>query len=359
MRLQIVLIGLAMSCEGAHRDRDGMQSFVPSNAPVFGDFGSDELTVAPPDGSFDTDHDCTATSALGACTALTDACVCRAATISIGTLHVTGSRMLVLLASRELTVGTLLDVGGHGATPGPGAIAGYGSAADAATNAAGGSFGTEGAADSRGSGAIAAGYGEPTLVPLVGGMTGQDGDGGSGGGGGGGVQLSAGDQLEIDGAIDASGGGGLGGTSTFSSDGAGAGGAGGGVLLEGASVVVDGMVRANGGAGGGGGGTDGWGTSGQDGSASPARGGNPPDPAGCPLYGYVLGGGGGDGATGSGSATWGGYADSNSQCIGPVSFVGAGGGGGGLGRIHVSSATGCDCNGTFSPAPTFGTVEAR
>ncbi|HEY1551308.1 MAG TPA: hypothetical protein VGG28_25945, partial [Kofleriaceae bacterium] len=231
MRLQIVLLGLAMSCDGAHRDRGpaGDESFVPSNAATFGDFGSDDLTVAPPDGAFDTDHDCTPTSALGACTALTDACVCRANTISIGTLHVTGPRMLVLLAARELTVGTLLDASGHGSTPGPGAIAGYsGSAADALTNAAGGSFATPGAADRSGSDSIGATYGDPSLVPLAGGMIGQDGTGGSGGGGGGGVQLSAGEQLEIDGAIEVDGGGAAGGTGSWASSGGGGGGAGGG-----------------------------------------------------------------------------------------------------------------------------------
>ena len=388
MRPWIVLLGLAVACEGAHRDHgagpDGglppgtpgsdTGPYAPANANMFGGFGSDDLSVSPPDGTFDTDHDCTPVSALGACTPLPIACVCRASMISIGSLHVTGSRALVVLASREITVATLLDVSAHGVAAGPGAIVGYtGSASGDYVNAAGGSFGTAGAADPRGSDTIAATYGDPSLVPLVGGMIGQDGggdnglnrngSGGSGGGGGGALQLSAGVQLTIDGAIEADGGGGNGGISSGEQCGGGGGGAGGGVLLEGASVVIDGRVRANGGGGGGGGGEGGYGGPGYDGEGSDmfttSHGGGGAPSMGCPLEGYIGGGYGGDGATGSGSATYGGYGGSVVGCIGGPDWGCAGGGGGGLGRIAVNTATGCDCSGTFSPAPGFGTVVVR
>jgi hypothetical protein len=39
-----------------------------------------------------------------------------------------------------------------------------------------------------------------------------------------------------------------------------------------------------------------------------------------------------------------------------VEWCGDGGGGGGLGRIRINTAAACQCGGTLSPMPTFGSL---
>jgi len=129
-------------------------------------------------------------------------------------------------------------------------------------------------------------------------------------GGGGGAQISTGGSITVRGEIRAGGGGGAGG---IGGPGDCLGGAGGGsagaVLLEAPSVEVPGQVSANGGA-----------------SAVPSR-------------------------------TW--FARSavgHREGLAAPVRVGGGGGGGAAGRVRVNTDGGCLCNGTFSPPPTFGSV---
>ena len=334
---------------------------VPSNATDFGSVEATGLVVAPPDGMFDTDVDCVATSALGKCTVVTrtdlpQACVCRADEITIGTLKVKGARALVLLAKKQVIVKTMLDVSGDPAIDGPGGTYRYTGSVDI-SGGPGGSFATTGAGIQP-----AAAYGEPSLVPLLGGMAGKKG-GRAGGGAGGAVQITAAERVEIQGVINAGGGGGLGGYSTYAISGGGGGGSGGGILVEAPTVDISGAIVANGGGGGGGGGgTVGasYGNTGWGGGEYPtdpmmvAPGGSSDDGHGCPLYGYVYGGDGGYGAIGAMQASAGGSSGYDSRCL-DTAFVGGGGGGGGVGRIRINTTTGCQCGGSkIAPQPSFG-----
>lgn len=337
---------------------------VPSNAADFGNVEATGLVVAPPDGMFDTDVDCVETSALGKCTVVTradlpQACVCRADEITIGTLKIKGARALVLLAKKQVTVVTKLDVTGSGGIDGPGAIHQSDESTTTYVGGAGGSFATVGA----GIGAPAA-YGEPSLVPLLGGTGGKLGGlAVVGGGGGGALQITAGERIEIQGLINAGGGGGMGGRPTYAYAGGAGGGAGGGILVEAPTVVVSGVIVANGGGGGGGGGgtvgasSGGFGTGGGKGDPMTASsGGVSDDGHGCPLYGYVYGGRGGTGGFGTDPAYTGGANGYDSRCL-DTAFVGGGGGGGGVGRIRINTTTGCQCGGSkISPQPSFGTL---
>ena len=157
-------------------------------------------------------------------------------------------------------------------------------------------------------------YGDPGLVPLVGGSGGASQerprwlDGGGGGGGGGAVQLSATGTVAIGTGINAGGGGG-GGSSRNRRPGGG-GGSGGVILIEGADVSIFGTLAANGGGGGG----NFNGTSGRL-SSVPAVGSDEDNGAG-------MGGEGGAGTSVSGSVGGGNYA--------------GGGGGGAVGRIRIN-----------------------
>ncbi len=351
-----------IECGGDGCCGDHCCAAVPSNATDFGDLMTTGLVVAPPNGTFDTDVDCVATSALGTCTPVTrtdlpQACVCRADEITIGTLKVKGARALVLFAKKKIVVQTLLDVSGDPAVPGPGATYMY-TGSLPVNGGPGGSFATTGAGYEP-----AAAYGEPSLVPLLGGMTGKRG-GSAGGGGGGALQITAGERIEVLGVINAGGGGGVPGQSIYASSGGGGGGSGGGILVEAPTVVISGTIVANGGGGGGGGGSGGgsggygW-DAGQTGlpvdPTIAAWGGSGNDGSGCPLYGYVSGGDGGYGAAGTQAATFGGSSDYDSRCIGDVAFVGGGGGGGGVGRVRVNTTTGCQCGGSkILPQASFG-----
>jgi hypothetical protein len=332
--------------------------FTISNAVDFGELAPTGLVLGPPNGTFDTDADCTDDASLGICepvqTDTIDACVCRADEIVIGDLQIVGTRALVLLAWTSVDVLGVLDVGGAQAFDGPGAWSHYLEAADFAGGGVGGSYGSFGGENS------AEPYGEPELVPLVGGMSGQEACGGQpGGGAGGALQISAGERITVDGVVNAGGGGGTGGWASDSCNGGAGGGSGGAILLESVGVEVYGMVAANGGGAGSGGTTSFLGNDGADAvSIASADGGPSQSEAPCALGNTVYSGYGGAGATASQSAGDGGVGGSETICFDNADvYSGNGGGGGGVGRVRVNTelgAQGCICTGDFSPATTFG-----
>jgi hypothetical protein len=327
----------------------------PSNATTFNHLTSTNNVLSTPSAAtFDT-AECSGRTILGRCqvtpnAAGTEACVCRSDELTIsGELKVTGKRALVLLALRDVTVGTngRLRVAAVGGVDGPGGGHAYPTIASGYAGGAGGSFGGQG-------GRGAPPFGTPDLEPLLGGMRGQAGASAStaGGGGGGAVQISAGRRLVVAGIIDAGGGGGRGGN-VF---GGGGGGSGGGILLEAPTVEIRGVVLASGGGGGGGGAeSSAIGTAGEDGSG-PGGGGQGASGGGCALGGYAAGGAGGQGATGARNAGPGSTGNDVTGCIGGPFRGGQGGGGGGIGRIRVNTSSGCACSGGFAPLPTFGGV---
>ena len=325
---------------------------VPSNGGALAPTG---MVVAPPNGEFSTTNECTSPSILGACEVVAQAagpelCVCRADRFTVGSLRVTGARALVLLAWNEVIVGGTLDVGASGPTPGPGSNTNYASTPTGLSGGAGGSYGTSG-----GSYGVAP-SGSPMLIPLVAGMRGQNGCGVPGGGGGGALQITAGAAITVTGTITAGGGGGWGGSSSGTCLGGAGGGSGGAILLEAPAITVTGTIAASGGGGGGGGSNDFGGGSGGGDARFGGFGGSGNDNHGCPLQGYTSGGDGGWGASGNANGSSGDFSDSISGCLSGTTYVGGGGGGGGVGRVRVNTATGCQCAGTFSPAPSIGTV---
>ncbi|HJZ88056.1 MAG TPA: hypothetical protein VKN99_22940, partial [Polyangia bacterium] len=251
---------------------DAASGVVPSNSGDLGGLEHTGLTVGAPSGNFDTDTDCVAPSALGNCRVaqpsggLPEVCVCRSDELTIGSLQVSGARALALFALRSVTVSGTLDVSGRGLTDGAGAARAYASASDGLVGGTGGSYASSGG----GSGA-AASYGEAAIIPLQGGMRGQDACSVRGGGAGGALQVSAGEQITVTGRIQAGGGGGRGGRGGGSCLGGAGGGSGGAVLLEAPMVAMTGAAAANGAGGGGGGSTSyGQGASGTDASGMAA-----------------------------------------------------------------------------------------
>ena len=202
------------------------------------------------------------------------------------------------------------------------------------TNASGGGSyggrGGEGAAAPGGvPGAPGAIYGNPAIIPLVGGSSGGAKGGGNGGGA---LQLVAGKRLYISqhGYVSCGGGGGAKGFVYATTHGHG-GGSGGSILLEAPIVEVAGVLAANG--GGGGGGTHG---------SSAAEDG---------IWGELRAAGGHDPKTdapgGAGSA--GAELNGEHGRRGPDDK--ASGGGGGAGRIRINTSTGeAVISGKLSPA---------
>lgn len=193
----------------------------------------------------------------------------------------------------------------------------------------GGGLGSAGGSGGDGSGARGGGGGAPrceeTLVPLCagsGGGAGADNDGGRGGHGGGAIQISSATLVEVRGAIDASGEGGVGGRASVGrtdAGGGGGGGSGGAILLEAPRVRVSGELSALGGAGG-----QGARCEACDGSGLSGESHAPGDPVPAPgSESDQDGGGGGAGSDATGLAEDG--RDEHN----------AGGGGGGAGRIRI------------------------
>ncbi len=279
-----------------------------------------------------------------------DLCVIAGATITVGTVRVTGAKPLVLAAMTTISVTVQLDASSIGVDVGGGA---NGAGCTVTTGQAqisggggggGGGFGAVGAAGGRGANGGNPGLaGAPIAVTQIRGGCpgGKGGDGENGSGGrvgasGGALALLAGTSIQIAGGVYASGAGGGGGSPASGNRGAGGGGGSGGlIVLEAPTINVVGTVTANG--GGGGGGADGGnGSAGSDGARanynSVAQGGN--------REGGSRGGDGGDGGYLAVAAMIG-FAPPASG------FGGGGGGGGGVGVIWVHGAV----TGTrFSPA---------
>ena len=215
-------------------------------------------------------------------------CVVRGPTITIEaqkTFKVVGSRVLALVADRDLVVAGILDASADYSTNGPGG--GFLPSGSGAGQAGGGAgFRTVGASGGNDAGDGGAANGgltapNPSLVTaLMSGpratrvAPGQP----SGGGGGGTTLISCRGMISVAGTVDVGGGGGIGDAqmlqAPFTYSPSSGGGAGGVAVLQAVAVNVSGGVFANGGGGGGGGGP---GNSGSDGlrSRNPAPGGPP------------------------------------------------------------------------------------
>ena len=278
-------------------------------------------------------------------------CVIAGGNVAVnGTVNVTGTRPLVLVATGTINVQGILDVASHrGGTQGPASDAAgcnAGTAPTQTSGGAGGSFGGNGgggAATNGGTGGVAGGV--LSVTALRGGCPGQAGSdamamnrGGDGGHGGGAVWLFAGTSISIGGNINASGSSGVN-ADAASSSGGGGGGAGGYVGLESPSITVSGSVFANGGGGGEASGNASTGLPGTDSPNATTAG---------------LGGNGGsafgsDGGNGSLAGTLNGQAGSavcTTPCTTPPS---GGGGGGGAGIIKTVPA---NTLGNVSPPST-------
>jgi hypothetical protein len=388
-------------CDDATHTCSG--TLVPTNIPKDACSWTD-LTATDRDiegmTDLDTERDCPRVIRQGS--GLPDLCVLAFERLRVrrdATLHVTGNRALVLVATRSMEIEGRLSVSAREVAPGPGSLratdaAGRGEDAvgrvppgmmldewtPTPANAGGGGAGhltpgaAGGAAVSGSCGPMTpcaepgrggAAYGAERLVPLQGGSTGgmnsarewstrrQD-----GGGGGGALQLVACQELRLSkGAVlDANGGGGEGGgsgTMEMDSDtpGAGAGGGSGGAILVQARVLrVDegALIVANGGGGGGGATRSGAGSTqmiagetGHDGQLSEAA------------------AAGGKGAGDSQAGGLGGAKDPPTEGgRARLRTLAAGGGGGAAGRIRIETAAqpGPRAGLVVSPPATYGTV---
>jgi hypothetical protein len=259
-------------------------------------------------------------------------------------LRFTGTLPIIVVAQSTANIQGQILVNGQanfgagpggfsGANPGPG-IGGNGVSPAYANSASGGGsycgLGGTGGAFPPPSAPGGATYGDPTLVPLIGGSAGGSNlsaSGNTGGPGGGAIEIIAGQSITIGafGAINAGGGGG--GGYNFG----GGGGAGGGILLNAPTVVVAGFVAAN---GGGGGEQEGLGASGVGADATANA---------QPAPGYAgFGGGGSAGASANGAAG-----------LLPDAGTGFGAGGGGAGRIRINALS-VSITGVVSPDFTTG-----
>lgn len=265
-----------------------------------------------------------------------NACVIMHQRITIaGPITAIGTRVLVMIATNELTIAAVasIDVSSTPARNGAGAHTGVcepgtPGKASGATVSGGGAGGTLSGRGGYGgmSGGVAGMGGTPgtpatTVVTAPrGGCPGTDGGGlaaGTGGSGGGGVVLIAGAGLYIQGSVLAHGSGGRGGSP---GKGGGGGGSGGLVALDGATIMLTGTLVAAGGGGGGGGGLS---DSGEPGGASNAAG------------GQAGGGAGGDGIGGNGGPGSGPGMLRNGGPGIAVPSAGGGGGGGAAGIIRI------------------------
>lgn len=294
-------------------------------------------------------------------------------------IRFSGARSAVFVSGTDAAIGGVVDGSGgcYGTDPlcaGPGAGIGGNTAvatgcgpggpgASASTATADGGGGGGGGRTVGGTGGLGGADGlggiggigciASLAEPLVGGSGGGIGGLGAvaackGGGGGGALQITAIDQITVDGTITMGGSGGEGGKADLAGTNAGggcAGGAGGTILLEAYTVKLGptAVIAANGGAGGGGGSL---GTAGHRG----ASGGLNSTPAGGGMAGNAGNGGvGGDGAAGGTAATAGGAAVGNS-----------GGGGGGIGAVYVRTTPGnFILAGVVTPAAGSGTLRTQ
>lgn len=270
-----------------------------------------------------------------------------------------GARSAVFVSGTDAAIGGTIDgsggcYGGDPACAGPGAGTGGntaiatgcgpgGNGASATTGTADGGGGGGGGRGAGGLGGLGGSDGAAGLAgaacvaaiaePLTGGSGGGVGGLGAalpckGGGGGGALQITAVDEITIDGTIAMGGSGGEGGKAdlaALNAAGGCGGGAGGTILLEARAVKLGptAVLAANGGAGGGGGSLGLNGARGASGglTTTPAAGGLAGNPA--------TGGAGGAGAAGTVAAV-----------VGVSTGGNAGGGGGGAGAIYVRATAG-------------------
>ncbi len=286
----------------------------------------------------DTSTQCAAFQPTGWTPAQPAACFVIGTTITIaaGTVSVTGSRPLVLVATDTITIAGTLDVASHlGGTSGPGSnlgCAAYGTPPGGSNNGgsggAGGSFmsaGGDGGPGGTGPMGLSLGADGASPTSLRGGCDGElGGNGGPGkatgavGRGGGAVYLLAGNAIVLSsGVINASGSGATGGEAVAGGSGAGAGGM---IELFAASISWTGptSVLANGGGGASGGGGSMGGGSGDD-------------PSSASVTAVAPGGGTGGGPGGHG------YAGTNAAQSGGGAGGQHGGGGGGGGGGFIES----------------------
>lgn len=277
-------------------------------------------------------------------------CVLAASAITVAggkLLSAKGTRPLVLFSSGTIKVSGTIDVAGHldGTPQGVGAGGDPSACGDAIASTAGGggyggSFGASGAPGGGNAvGGVGGVPGLPAANPLTlrGGCSGGAGlEGGGPGFGGGAVALIAATSIQIDGTINASGGGAPG--SHVDGRGGGGGGSGGVIVIDAPMVFGGGGARmvANGGSGGEGSGS----SNGKDGADAPAD----PTMAAQGGSGGSSGGDGGDGSKGNGI---GGNAPGPGL---PGVAEGGGGGGGGAGVIKRYKAA--SLPGVTSPPPT-------
>lgn len=221
----------------------------------------------------DTTNETTCTGGVFPQTGGPEICVIRAPTISLAAgieLKVTGTRAIAFVADKTVTFEGDVDVSADGILSGPGGDRPSG------TNTFGAGFDTRGAMGG-GLGMLGAAIPDPAEgdIFIAGGRSTSENLKlyATGGGGGGGLLIvSCQDTVQINGLIDASGGGGNGGR--FGSDldmkrqHGGGGGSGGYVVVQGMRIELTGSIFANGGGGGGGGGLTLNGVAGQDGILS-------------------------------------------------------------------------------------------
>jgi hypothetical protein len=291
---------------------------------------------------------CLEAQPLGWTMAQPPACFIAGSEISVPDITaVTGSRPLVLVADREITIPGTLDVASHvDGARGPG-LAGavclpfareVQSNVDGAGGGAGGSFttpGGNGGDGDKGAGGLTAGADVSVPANLRAGCEAQTGGSGielagQAGAGGGALYLLAGGKVTVIGLVNASGAGGASGGKKSGGSG---GGSGGMIALYAPMLDVRGTLMANGGGGAAGGGKGKRGNTGFD-----------PDPT-TPTE--QAPGGVGDGAAGGA-----GYAAGRAAGDGADGGKdkGGGGGGGGAGYILTSQAIG----GTVTPPSTVG-----
>ncbi|MFN0246758.1 MAG: hypothetical protein ACKV2T_07600 [Kofleriaceae bacterium] len=287
-----------------------------------------------------------------------------AKTFTLGSLRVSGSLPLAIVADTKITVQGVVDISADGATAGPGGSicspgaggapgsgfferlsannsGGYPQYLWTMNGGGGGGFGTSGGMGGTSDanfadGAAGPANGTDTLVPLRGGCAGYAESNANRGAGAGAIQLVANGEVHFvngggnRGAIDAGGGGGAAGalgraetTDTNPVFGPAGGGSGGAILIEAGKVTLDDATGLFAGGGGGGG----------YGSCAVAPRGADATPGGIASGGVCGGatrpaGNGGAGAT-TGAGEVGGDSNAGSG--------GGGGGGGGLGRIRFNT----------------------
>ncbi len=275
----------------------------------------------------------------------TPTCVLGATRWTLGDVHASGSRPLVLFATETIDILSAVSVSSSGSNTGAGSAPSVCPAEvppTGASGAGGASFGGIGGIGgaANGSGGKSGSPGT-TAVNIRGGCSGGHAlpavGGGAGGAGGGAIYFLAALSISVDGIVSAGGAGGGGGAAAA---GGGGGGAGGYIGFDAPNVTVSALVFAGGGGGGGGGGPSAgdFGQDGDDGSG----------PSGAP---------GGTGGTGGGG--FGGSAAPRTPASGPNGGNGgsgsaAGGGGGGAeGIIFVATGLNVGGGGQLVPNATL------